>query len=113
MNRAERRKNKIKSDKNPNISDKNIEKIMKNVRKDSINEAFLLMLGFSIRAFHDNFSDLWKKNVDGKSREERLFDYILDKYKDFEDGKITLSEVIDDVEQLTGNQIQLRVHSQI
>ena len=110
MNRAERRKNKIK---NPNFSDKNIEKIMKNVRKDSINEAFLLMLGFSIRAFHDNFSDLWKKNVDGKCREERLFDYILDRYKDFEDGKITLSEVIDDVEQLTGNQIQLRVHSSI
>ena len=66
------------------------------------------MLGLSIRAFHDNFSDLWKKEVDGKCREERLFDYICDRYKEFEDGKITLNDVIKDVEDLTGNKILLK-----
>lgn len=111
MNRAERRRNKIKQDKKEpvyNISEQNLDNLKQNIRKDAINTALVLMLGLPIKAFHDNIADLWKKEVDGKSREERLFDYIFDRYKEFEDGKITLDDIIKDVEELTGNKIQFK-----
>lgn len=111
MNRAERRRNKKKENKKEsvyNISEQNLNNLKQNIRKDAINTALVLLLGLPIKAFHDNIADLWKKEVDGKNREERLFDYIFDLYKDFEDGKTTLDDIIKDVEELTGNKIQFK-----
>lgn len=108
MNRAERRRNQKKQDKKDkiyNISEQNLNKMKENITKDVIEFMLPLILGIPVKVFHDNFSDLWKKEVDGKSREERLFDYIFDRYKDFENGKITLDDIIKDVEDLTGNKI--------
>ena len=108
MNRAERRRNQKKEDKKDkiyNISEQNLQKMKENITKDVIEFMLPLILGIPLKVFHDNISDLWKKEVDGKSREERFFDYVFDRYKEFENGLLTLDDIIKDVEDLTGNKI--------
>ncbi len=111
MNRAERRRLQKKENKKEpvyNISQQNLDNIKQNATREAIDTAFILMMGLPIKAFHDHFADLWKKEVDGKCREERLLDYILDLHDSFEKGYITLTDVIQTVEKETGTKIQYK-----
>lgn len=94
MNRAERRKLGIKQ-KEPivNIKRSDIEQIKKDVTKETIDTAFLLMLGIPTMIIHDKFAQLIKKNVDGKNREERFVDLCLELYDCFEQGYVTLDDL--------------------
>lgn len=111
MNRAERRRiQKKQSKKEPvyNISEQNLNNLKQNATENATNTAFILMLGLPIMAFHDHISDLWKKEVDGKCREERFLDYILDLYDSFEKDYITLDDVIQTIKEETGATIDFK-----
>ena len=109
MNRAERRRLQKKENKKEpvyNISQQNIDKIKQNAKSEALNTAFCLMVCLPIMVVHDHFTDLWKKEVDGKCREERALDYILDLYDSFEKGYLTLNDIIETVEKETGQTLE-------
>ena len=111
MNRAERRRLQKKQNKKEpvyNISEQNLNNMKQKLSKEAIGTAFILMLGLPIMAFHEHMSDLWKKEVDGKCREERFLDYILDLYDSFEKGELALNDVIQTIKEKTGTTIDFK-----
>ena len=57
--------------------------------------AMKLLLCIPVMVIHDHYADLMRKEVDGKSREERLADMILDLYDSYSRGYVTLDELED------------------
>lgn len=96
MNRAERRrlqKKQTKSDPIYNIKSSNLDKIKQDATKTATDTAFFLMLAIPVMVLHDKYGQLMKKEVEGKSREERFADMCLDLYDSFEKGYVTLDDL--------------------
>ena len=64
----------------------------------------LLMKGFGIATLviHDKFGKLMKKEVDGKSREERFVDECERQYELFEKGRLTLEDIKETLKEECG-----------
>ncbi len=108
MNRAEKRrlaKEQAKKDKVINIKVSEIEKIKKDAVKQATDEVFLLMLGLPAMVLHDKYSQIMKREVDGKGRVERFIDLVLELYQDFSEGYFTLEEVKEVLEEECGMEI--------
>jgi len=106
VNRAERRRQKLnKTDPSYNIKASNLNKMKQNATEKGINDAFLLMLAIPVMVIHDKYSLIMKRNVDGKSREERFTDLCLDLYDSFNQGYVTLDELQQCLEEETGIKI--------
>ena len=59
-----------------------------------IADALLMkVVGLATLLIHDKFGMLMKKEVDGKSREERFIDEWEKQYKLFEAGRMTLEDI--------------------
>ena len=103
MNREERRKKGIKG-KEPviNIKVSDIEKMKADAVKSASNLAFKLMLSIPVMVLHDNYGKLNKLNVDGKSREERFAEMVLDLYDSFDKGYVTLDDLMTCLKEETG-----------
>ena len=111
MNRAERRrlqKNQTKSEPIYNIKQSNLNQIKQNATKTATDTAFLLMLAIPVMVLHDKYGQLMKKNVDGKSRDERFADMCLDLYDSFEKGYVTLDDLHECLWDEAGIKIQNR-----
>lgn len=95
MNRAERRRHKKKDDHEPiiNLKSSDIKRIKEQAACSAIDTSFLLMLAIPTMVIHDKYSLLMKREVDGKSREERFTDLCLDLYDSFEKGYVTLDDL--------------------
>ena len=95
MNRAERRRLGKSKSHEPviNIKSSDIDNIKKQASKDAADIAFQLMLAIPVMVLHDKYSLLMKKEVDGKSREERFTELCLDLYDSFEKGYVTLDDL--------------------
>ena len=103
MNRSERRKNGIKG-KEPviNIKVSDIEKMKADAVREASNLAFKLMLSIPVMVLHDNYGKLNKLNVDGKTREERFAEMILELYDSFDKGYITMDDLMTCLGEETG-----------
>ena len=64
--------------------------IKREATHDAAETAFLLMLGIPVLMFKDHFGQLIRREVDGKSREQRFVDYCLEFYRQFERMNATL-----------------------
>ena len=98
MTRAERRRanrEKAKSNKTYNLNREQIKGIRDQATNEAVDTAFKLMLCIPVMVIHDHYADLMRKEVDGKSRGERLSDMILDLYDSYEKGYVTLDELED------------------
>jgi hypothetical protein len=94
MNRAERRRlGKSTSEPVFNMKSSDITNIKKQATRDAADTAFLLMLAIPVMVLHDKYSLLMKREVDGKSREERFADLCLDLYDSFEKGYVTMDDL--------------------
>ena len=99
MNRSERRRlakqDKVVVPSEPviNIKSSDIKNIKQKAAKDAVDIAFLMMLAFPTMILHDRYSSLMKKQVDGKSREERFVEMCLDLYDSFEKGYVTVEDL--------------------
>lgn len=103
MNREERRRKGIKG-KEPviNIKVSDIDKMKADAVREASNLAFKLMLSIPVMVLHDNYGKLNKLNVDGKTREERFAEMILDLYDSFEKGYVTLDDLMQCLKDETG-----------
>ena len=96
MNRAERRRQQRKDSKKEKsyvMKKEQIDAIKNNATEKAVDTAFKLMLCIPVMVIHDKYSELMRKEVDGKSRGERLADMILDLYDSYEKGYVTLDEL--------------------
>lgn len=103
MNREERRRKGIKG-KEPviNIKVSDIEKMKADAVREASNLAFKLMLSIPVMVLHDNYGKLNRLNVDGKTREERFAEMVLDLYNSFEKGDVTLDDLMQCLKDETG-----------
>lgn len=95
MSRAEFRRQQKELSSNPTytLNKNQIEQIKRQATKDGVDQAVRLMLGLPIMIIHDKFAQLIKKEVDGKSREERFAELLLDLYDSYEKDYITFDDV--------------------
>lgn len=100
MNRAERRrrvKQGLPVNKEPviNIKASDIQAIKEQATSSAADTAFLLMLAIPVMVIHDKYSQLMRREVDGKPRAERFADLCLDLYDSFNRGYVTLDDLAD------------------
>lgn len=116
MNRKQRRKqekqnkNLQKSEKTEKfytISDKKLEEIKENAKKEGISEAFVLMLGLGVMTISDHIFDLYKTKGYEKCREERFTDYVLKLWEEYHQGIFSLQDVLDCLKDECGLTIEL------
>ena len=93
MNRAERRRLGKPSEPVFNIKSSDLLHVKEQASKNAADIAFLLMLAIPVMVLHDKYSSLMKREVDGKSREERFADLCLDLYDSFEKGYVTIDDL--------------------
>lgn len=109
MNRKDRRK-QAKSEKTQKfytVSAEKIEEIKKNARKEAMSEAFVLMMGLSVMTISDHIHDLYKTKGYEKCREERFTDYVLQLWKEYQEGVFTLTDVLNCLKDECGLTIKL------
>lgn len=94
MNRAERRRvGKKGHEPVINIKTSDINQIKENAIMEASNKAFFLMLAIPVMVIHDKYPQLMRKEVDGKSREERFVELCIDLYDSFERDFITVDDL--------------------
>lgn len=98
MNRAERRKRAklglpIKKEPVINIKASDVQNMKKQATDEAADIAFFLMLAIPVMVIHDKYSQIMRRVVDGKSREERFADLCIDLYDGFEKGYVTLDDL--------------------
>ena len=107
MNRAERRKSGIKeSVKTYTLNDLQIKQIKDDAVKEAIDTAFIYMLGLPVMIIHDKYPQLMKKFVDGKGREERFTDLLLDLYDSVDKGYVSFEDLKDCLKEECGIEIE-------
>lgn len=105
MGRAEiRRKERDKEKTNRvyNYTQKDLNRIKSEMVEIVASEFLEAVFGISIMVLHDRFGQLMKKEVNGKCREERFFDYCIDLYDSFEKGYLTLDDIRKTLEEECG-----------
>lgn len=109
MNRKQRRKQEKqqKTEKFYTISNKKLEEIKENVRKDAISEAFVLMLGMSVMTISDHINDLYRLKGYEKGREERFSDYVLKLLSEYNEGRFELQDILDTLNEECGLTINM------
>lgn len=90
MNRKERRKNGIRT-KTYVLTEEQIKKI----KNESIDTALKLMLSLPMMVVRDDFGKIIKK----ENRMETFMDLVLEKYTDWNDGKIKLDEMLETLKE--------------
>lgn len=107
MNRAERRRlqkesvrqEEIRSKKEAAITRKykmspeEVKQLKNEATQIVLKKAFKLMLAIPTMVIHDKYSQLMRKEADGKNREQRFVDLCLDMYDSFDRGYITLEDL--------------------
>lgn len=105
MSRAQLRrqqKEKAKQTKTYNFTRADVDKLKSDMVSVVASEFLEAIFGISIMVLHDKFGQLIKKNVDGKCREERFFDYCIDLYDSYEKGYLTLDDIRQTLEKECG-----------
>ena len=107
MNRAERRKYGIKTRaKTYTLNDSQIKQIKADAVKEAIDTAFIYMLGLPVMIIHDKYPQLMKKVVDGKCREERFTDLLLDLYDSVNKGYVSFEDLTQCLKDECGIEIE-------
>ena len=103
MNRAERRREGVKNtEKIYTLNESQIKRLKDDAAKEAIDTAFILMLGLPVMILHDKYSLLMKREVDGKCREERFTDLLLDLYDSFDKGYLKLDDILKCIKEECG-----------
>ena len=97
MRREMAKQNKTKMQKVPtyNMNKEQIKAMKEESVEKGVDIAMKLLLCIPVMVIDDHYADLMRKEVDGKSREERLADMILDLYDSYSRGYVTLDELED------------------
>lgn len=107
MNRAERRKAGVKTpEKTYTLNESQIKRLKDDAVKEAIDTAFIYMLGLPVMIIHDKYPQIMKKVVDGKGREERFTDLLLDLYDSVNKGYVSFEDLKDCLKDECGIEIE-------
>lgn len=98
MNRAERRRIEKERDKKPQtytMTSTEIGALKEEIAKAVADELLAKVFGIGVMVIHDKFGLLMRKEIDGKTREQRFFDFCMELYDSFEQGYLTLEDIKD------------------
>lgn len=104
-NRAERRRESKQKEAKYTLNRSQIQQMKEDCMKDAIDYAFRMMIGVPILVLHDKFAQLMKREVNGKSREERFLELMLAKYEEVEGDYTTLEAILEVIEEECGLKI--------
>lgn len=76
-----------------------IRKIKDQATDEAAKRAFVQMLGLPLIVLHDKFGY-------GKQRLERFIDELLKQYEEFDEGRITLDDLLETIETETGVKVE-------
>ena len=96
MNRAERRRIERefqKADKIYTLNSEQIKDIKHKAVEEAVDTAFKLMLSIPVMVMHDKYSSLMRKEVNGKGREERFAEMVLELYDTYKQGYVSLEDL--------------------
>ena len=104
MNRKQRRAMGIKQ-RMPtmNVNRDQFNADIQKIKDEATEISFILSLCIPVMVMHKKYSLLMKKEVNGKSRTERFFDLCMDYYKEFHEGRVTVKDFVDTMEEETGS----------
>lgn len=108
MNRAERRraeKNSTKKTATYNLTVDRIDKMRQEMKDEAIEAAFTLALAIPVLVMKDKYPQLMRKEIDGKSREERFADFCFDWFDNVQRGLVTIEGISDQLYEETGIRI--------
>lgn len=109
MNRAEMRRQQreaAKASKMYNLNAAQIKGLKNDATNMAVNKAFTLMLAIPVMVLHDKYGQLTRKEIDGKSREERFAEMCLDLYDSYEQGYVTFEDLKTCLEEETGMKLK-------
>lgn len=108
VKRAEQRRLERAASKNPTytLNKLQIDKIKKDALNEATDRAFILMIGLPVWVLHNNYPQLMKKEVDGKGREERFTDLLIDLYDSFQKGYLSLDDIFNTLKEEAGVDIR-------
>ena len=107
MNRAERRREGVKNtEKIYTLNESQIKRLKNDAVKEAIDTAFIYMLGLPVMIIHDKYPQLMKKFVDGKGREERFTDLLLDLYDSVNKGYVSFEDLTQCLKDECGIEIE-------
>lgn len=98
MGRVERRRAERERNKKPQtyiMTATEIAALKAEITKAVADELLAKVFGIGVMVIHDKFGQLMRKEVDGRSREQRYFDYCKELYDSFEQGYLTLEDIRD------------------
>ena len=104
---SKKNKKSEKTEKFYMVSDKKIEEIKENAKKEGMEDAFTLMLGLGVMTISDHIFDLYKTKGFEKCREERFTDYVLKLWDEYHQGIFSLQDVLDCLKDECGLVIEL------
>ena len=105
MNRAERRRvqrNQGKKEVTRTMTLGQIQQMKQEMTELVADELLMKVFGIATLVIHDKFGKLMKKEVDGKSREERFVDECERQYELFEKGRLTLEDIKETLKEECG-----------
>ena len=105
MNRAERRReqrNQGKKEVTRTMTLGQIRQMKQEMTELVADELLMKVFGIATLVIHDKFGALMKKEVDGKSREERFVDECERQYELFEKGRLTLEDIQETLKEECG-----------
>ena len=105
MSRAERRREvrgREKKEVTRVMTIAQIQQMKKDMADLIADELLMKVVGIAALIIHDKFGMLMKKEVDGKSREERFIDEWEKQYKLFEAGRMTLEDIKETLKEECG-----------
>lgn len=101
MKRAEIRRVHREQGKNSKIyhmTAAQIQSLKEEATKDAAGQAFVLMMGLPLIVLHDKFGY-------GRKRLQRFGDELMNQYESFDEGYITLNDLLETIEEETGIKI--------
>lgn len=108
MNRAERRraeKNSTKKTATYNLTVDQINQMKQEIKDEAIEVAFTLALAIPVLVLKDKYPQLMRREIDGKSREERFADFCLDWFDNVQRGLVSVEGIVDQLYEETGIRI--------
>lgn len=96
VSRAARRRTERENEKKPRtytMTSMQIAALKEEMTKAVADELLAKVFGIGVMVIHDKFGLLMRKEVDGKNREQRFFDYCMELYESFEQGYLTLDDI--------------------
>lgn len=98
-NRAQRRALGLPKEPTYTLTKSQIDNIKKVATDAALDAAFIQMIGLPVLVLHDNFNKLMRREVDGKTREARFVELLLDLQESVNGGFIEYSDILDCIKE--------------